>query len=260
MLKPAKVDRMMVVTTCSHIYTPQKISSLVFKKITNRVAYKTVIKAHSDVVLKAKSMADKVEWANKTKVVIQSKGGSFKGPSIEGGSMRQINLDGALVNMDYGLDPTIGKAIIQAAEEVVEGKLDDHFPLVTWQTGSGTQSNMNANEVNMDYGLDPTIGKAIIQAAEEVAEGKLDDHFPLVIWQTGSGTQSNMNANEVIANRASEILGHKGGQKFVHPNDHVNRSQSSNDTFPTVMHTATTVEIHSRFIPRIQIEVETLEI
>ncbi|PWZ44621.1 GTP-binding protein YPTM1 [Zea mays] len=183
MLKPAKVDRMMVITTCSHIYTPQKISSLVFKKITNRVAYKTVIKAHSDVVLKAKSMADKVEWANKTKVVIQSKGGSFKGPSIKGGSMRQINSDGALVNMDYGLDPTIGKAIIQAAEEV--------------------------------------------------AEGKLDDHFPLVIWQTGSGTQSNMNANEVIANRASEILGHKGGQKYVHPNDHVNRSQSSNVTFPT---------------------------
>ncbi|XP_020408020.1 fumarate hydratase 1, mitochondrial [Zea mays] len=104
----------------------------------------------------------------------------------------------------------------------------------------------------MDYGLDPTIGKAIIQAAEEVAEGKLDDHFPLVIWQTGSGTQSNMNANEVIANRASEILGHKGGQKFVHPNDHVNRSQSSNDTFPTVMHIATTVEIHSRFIPSLQ--------
>ncbi|XP_035817126.1 fumarate hydratase 2 [Zea mays] len=106
--------------------------------------------------------------------------------------------------------------------------------------------------VNMDYGLDPTIGKAIIQAAEEVAEGKLDDHFPLVIWQTSSGTQSNMNANEVIANRASEILGHKGGQKYVHPNDHVNRSQSSNDTFPTVMHIATVVEILSRFIPSLQ--------
>uniref|UniRef100_A0A804Q8T6 Mitochondrial-processing peptidase subunit beta, mitochondrial n=1 Tax=Zea mays TaxID=4577 RepID=A0A804Q8T6_MAIZE len=103
-------------------------------------------------------------------------------------------------------------------------------------------------QLNMDYGLDPTIGKAIIQAAEEVAEGKLDDHFPLVIWQTSSGTQSNMNANEVIANRASEILGHKGGQKYVHPNDHVNRSQSSNDTFPTVMHIATVVEIHSSVI------------
>ncbi|CAD6211123.1 unnamed protein product [Miscanthus lutarioriparius] len=109
-----------------------------------------------------------------------------------------------------------------------------------------------AAKVNMEYGLDPTIGKAIMQAAEEVAEGKLDDHFPLVIWQTGSGTQSNMNANEVIANRAAEILGHKRGEKFVHPNDHVNRSQSSNDTFPTVMHIAAAVEINSRFIPSLQ--------
>ncbi|KAE8676688.1 Fumarate hydratase [Hibiscus syriacus] len=91
-----------------------------------------------------------------------------------------------------------------------------------------------AAKVNMEYGLDPTIGKAIMQAADEVAEGKLNDHFPLVVWQTGSGTQSNMNANEVIANRAAEILGHKRGEKYVHPNDHVNRSQSSNDTFPTV--------------------------
>ncbi|KAK3004682.1 hypothetical protein RJ639_018708, partial [Escallonia herrerae] len=91
-----------------------------------------------------------------------------------------------------------------------------------------------AAKVNMEYGLDPDIGKAIMIAAQEVAEGKLNDHFPLVVWQTGSGTQSNMNANEVIANRAAEILGHKRGEKFVHPNDHVNRSQSSNDTFPTV--------------------------
>ncbi|KAG8063433.1 hypothetical protein GUJ93_ZPchr0003g18680 [Zizania palustris] len=109
-----------------------------------------------------------------------------------------------------------------------------------------------AAKVNMEYGLDPTIGKAIIQAAQEVAEGQLDDHFPLVIWQTGSGTQSNMNANEVIANRASEILGHKRGEKFVHPNDHVNRSQSSNDTFPTVMHIAAATEINSRFVPSLE--------
>ncbi|KAG6736378.1 hypothetical protein POTOM_060873 [Populus tomentosa] len=91
-----------------------------------------------------------------------------------------------------------------------------------------------AAKVNIEYGLDPSVGKAIMQAAHEVAEGKLSDHFPLVVWQTGSGTQSNMNANEVSANRAAEILGHKHGEKFVHPNDHVNRSQSSNDTFPTV--------------------------
>ncbi|XP_043708842.1 fumarate hydratase 1, mitochondrial isoform X2 [Telopea speciosissima] len=109
-----------------------------------------------------------------------------------------------------------------------------------------------AAKVNLEYGLDPSIGKAIMQAAQEVSEGKLDDHFPLVIWQTGSGTQSNMNANEVIANRASEILGHKRGEKFVHPNDHVNRSQSSNDTFPTVMHIAAAVEINSRFIPSLK--------
>ncbi|CAI7842653.1 unnamed protein product, partial [Closterium sp. NIES-53] len=90
-------------------------------------------------------------------------------------------------------------------------------------------------QVNLGYGLDPKIGNAVIQASQEVADGKLMDQFPLVIWQTGSGTQSNMNANEVIANRAAEILGSKLGDKgIVHPNDHVNMSQSSNDTFPTV--------------------------
>ncbi|CAN1228168.1 Fumarate hydratase 1, mitochondrial [Linum perenne] len=109
-----------------------------------------------------------------------------------------------------------------------------------------------AAKVNMEYGLDPAIGKAIMQAAQEVAEGKLNDHFPLVVWQTGSGTQSNMNANEVIANRAAEILGHKRGDKHVHPNDHVNRSQSSNDTFPTVMHIAAGMEINSRLIPKLK--------
>ncbi|WVY98676.1 fumarate hydratase 1, mitochondrial [Vigna radiata var. radiata] len=109
-----------------------------------------------------------------------------------------------------------------------------------------------AAKVNMDYGLDPNVGKAIMQAAQEVAEGKLNEHFPLVVWQTGSGTQSNMNANEVIANRAAEILGHKRGDKFVHPNDHVNRSQSSNDTFPTVMHIAAAMEINSRLIPSLK--------
>ncbi|KAH9730597.1 Fumarate hydratase 1 [Citrus sinensis] len=110
-----------------------------------------------------------------------------------------------------------------------------------------------AAKVNMEYGLDPAIGKAIMQAAQEVAEGKLNDHFPLVVWQTGSGTQSNMNANEVIANRAAEILGHKRGEKIVHPNDHVNRSQSSNDTFPTVMHIAAAMETNSRLIPNLKV-------
>ncbi len=95
-----------------------------------------------------------------------------------------------------------------------------------------------AAQVNMAQGkLNPELGEAIVQAASEVVAGKFDDHFPLVVWQTGSGTQSNMNANEVISNRAIEILGGELGSKSpVHPNDHVNMSQSSNDTFPTAMH------------------------
>ncbi|KAM0486812.1 hypothetical protein ACHAPX_000075 [Trichoderma viride] len=107
-----------------------------------------------------------------------------------------------------------------------------------------------AATVNMKYGLDPKIGQAIQQAAQEVADGKLLEHFPLVVWQTGSGTQSNMNANEVISNRAIEILGGKMGSKSpVHPNDHVNRSASSNDTFPTVMHIAAVLELENDLLP-----------
>nr|WP_320142621.1 class II fumarate hydratase [uncultured Cohaesibacter sp.] len=101
--------------------------------------------------------------------------------------------------------------------------------------------------------MEPKIGSAIISAAEEVAEGKLNDHFPLSVWQTGSGTQSNMNANEVISNRAIEILGGELGSKTpVHPNDHCNRSQSSNDTFPTAMHIATAEEISNSLIPALE--------
>ncbi len=101
--------------------------------------------------------------------------------------------------------------------------------------------------------IDKKIGEAIAEAAGEVAEGKLDDHFPLSVWQTGSGTQSNMNANEVVSNRAIEILGGEIGSKDpVHPNDHVNRSQSSNDTFPTAMHIAAAEEIVHRLVPALQ--------
>ncbi len=101
--------------------------------------------------------------------------------------------------------------------------------------------------------IEPGIGNAIVQAASEVAEGKLDDHFPLSVWQTGSGTQSNMNTNEVVSNRAIEILGGVIGSKEpVHPNDHVNRSQSSNDTFPTAMHIAAAEEIVHRLVPALQ--------
>ena len=101
-----------------------------------------------------------------------------------------------------------------------------------------------------DGALDAALGEAIQQAAGEVAAGAHDDQFPLVIWQTGSGTQSNMNANEVIAGRANELLtGSRGGKTPVHPNDHVNQSQSSNDCFPTAMHVAAARAVHQRLIP-----------
>ncbi|KAM9315851.1 fumarate hydratase, mitochondrial [Gastrophryne carolinensis] len=110
-----------------------------------------------------------------------------------------------------------------------------------------------AAEVNKDYGLDPKIAEYIIKAADEVSSGKVDDHFPLTVWQTGSGTQTNMNVNEVISNRAIEMMGGKLGSKDpVHPNDHVNKSQSSNDTFPTAMHIATAKEVHEVLLPALK--------
>ena len=102
-------------------------------------------------------------------------------------------------------------------------------------------------------GLDPNIAEAIQQAAAEVARGDLDNQFPLVIWQTGSGTQSNMNANEVIAGRANEKLtGNRGGKEPVHPNDHVNKGQSSNDSFPTALHVAAACSVNSRLLPALR--------
>jgi fumarate hydratase class II len=111
-----------------------------------------------------------------------------------------------------------------------------------------------AAETNMALGkLDPKLAETIIAAANEVIEGRLDDHFPLVVWQTGSGTQSNMNANEVISNRAIEMLGGEmGSKKPVHPNDHVNMSQSSNDTFPTAMHVACAEQVVNDLIPALK--------
>jgi fumarate hydratase class II len=108
-----------------------------------------------------------------------------------------------------------------------------------------------AAETNRELGLlDQRRARAIVRAAREVIEGKLDDHFPLVVWQTGSGTQTNMNLNEVIANRANELLGGKlGAKQPVHPNDHVNISQSSNDSFPTAMHIAAATRIVGDLIP-----------
>lgn len=107
--------------------------------------------------------------------------------------------------------------------------------------------------------LTPEKAKLVVAAADEVIDGRLDDHFPLVVWQTGSGTQSNMNANEVIANRAIEMAGGKLGSKDpIHPNDDVNRSQSSNDVFPTAMHVAAAMDVHERLLPAVTVLRDTL--
>ena len=111
---------------------------------------------------------------------------------------------------------------------------------------AAAMANMKAKK------LSPDLGKAIIAAADEVIDGKLDDNFPLVVWQTGSGTQTNMNVNEVIANRAIEMLGGEmGSKKPVHPNDHVNMSQSSNDSFPTAIHISAALETINKLFPAI---------
>jgi fumarate hydratase class II len=114
---------------------------------------------------------------------------------------------------------------------------------------------------NLELGLlEPPLADAIVRACDEVARGERDDEFPLVVWQTGSGTQTNMNANEVVANRAIELLGGaRGSRSPVHPNDHVNRSQSSNDTFPTVMHVATVLEVDGRLLPAVEALRATIE-
>ena len=114
------------------------------------------------------------------------------------------------------------------------------------------------NTKNKD--LDKKISKFIIRASEEVAKGKLDDHFPLKVWQTGSGTQTNMNVNEVIANRAIQMMGGKlGSKKPVHPNDHVNKSQSTNDVFPSAMHIAITIKTRDKLLPSLKLLEKELE-
>ena len=116
-------------------------------------------------------------------------------------------------------------------------------------------ANVEAGKLNKPHGM------AIVEAASEVIAGKLDDHFPLVVWQTGSGTQSNMNANEVIANRAIELLGGTIGSKDpIHPNDHCNMGQSSNDTFPTAMHIATAITAHNTLIPNLRKLVDAIDL
>src|ERR1700722_10601304 len=116
--------------------------------------------------------------------------------------------------------------------------------------------------VNLDLGkLSSELAELIVSAADEVAEGRLDNHFPLRVWQTGSGTQSNMNVNEVISNRAIEIAGGiLGSKKPVHPNDHVNMSQSSNDTFPGAMSIAATLETERTLLPAVKMLRDALEV
>ncbi|KAG6412567.1 hypothetical protein SASPL_125249 [Salvia splendens] len=191
----------------------------------------------------------------------------------------------AKVNIGYGLDPAIGNAIMQAAQEVAEGKLNDHFPLVVWQTGSGTQSNMNANEemrarrkqlllqvifLSVEHFPGGGVGVEIWSEEDLVIEPfvlKAVHFFHKLLFQMYINRlydlcriaellvmflYDEIFILQVIANRAAEILGHKRGEKAVHPNDHVNRSQSSNDTFPTVMHIAAATEINSRLLPKLK--------
>nr|BFF27070.1 hypothetical protein GCM10025732_50350 [Glycomyces mayteni] len=128
---------------------------------------------------------------------------------------------------------------------------DDRMPVALYRAyGIVKQA---AALVNAEAGrLDPNLAAAIVHACEEVAEGSLDDEFPLYVWQSGSGTQSNMNVNEVVANRASQLLaGGLGRDRIVHPNDHVNLAQSTNDTFPTAMHVATLLEVRDGTLPQV---------
>src|SRR5262249_26665352 len=129
---------------------------------------------------------------------------------------------------------------------------DDHMPKAVYHAYGYVKKA--AALVNREAGrLDPTLAEAIVAAADEVIAGKLDSEFPLYVWQTGSGTQSNMNVNEVIANRASQLLGGELGTKHpVHPNDHVNMGQSSNDTFPTAMHIATLIALRDQTLPSLE--------
>jgi fumarate hydratase class II len=115
-------------------------------------------------------------------------------------------------------------------------------------------------KVNLESGLKKEISEAIIKASDEILEGKISmDEFPLVIWQTGSGTQTNMNVNEVISNRSNELLGGKKGDQLVHPNDHVNKGQSSNDTFPTAMHVATVSIFYDKVLPSLNLLEQELD-
>ncbi|WP_407178762.1 class II fumarate hydratase [Bradyrhizobium sp. STM 3562] len=150
-----------------------------------------------------------------------------------------------LVDRYWGAQTERARAVFAVGEE--------HFPLCLIHA-FGLQKIAAARANRRLGALDPALADVIERAAAELREGRFDTHFPLTIWQTGSGTQTNMNVNEVIANRANELLGQPLGTKLpVHPNDHVNRSQSSNDSFPTVMHIATALELRDRLCPALAV-------
>lgn len=137
------------------------------------------------------------------------------------------------------------------------GSLDDKMPLSVVKAMAIIKKA--AAKVNMEVGLKPEIGNAIINAANEVIAGKYDSHFPLVIFQTGSGTQTNMNVNEVLANRGSELMGGSRGKDcLVNPNDHCNKAQSSNDTYPTAMHIATAIDLNRLLFPSMKVLHESI--
>ena len=131
-------------------------------------------------------------------------------------------------------------------------------PLVIHSIAIVKKAAAIVNTKNKD--LDPKLSGYIIKSADEVIQGKHDDHFPLKVWQTGSGTQTNMNVNEVIANRAIEMMGGKlGSKKPIHPNDHVNKSQSTNDVFPTAMHIAIALKTKAKLLPSLKLLEKELE-
>ena len=173
--------------------------------------------------------------------------GSGKGSSQEGATRVETDSFGPI---DVPADRYWGAQTERSRQNFRIGK--DRMPIeIVHALGI---VKLAAAETNRELGLlDQRRARAIARAAREVIEGKLDDHFPLVVWQTGSGTQTNMNANEVIANRANELLGGKLGAKApVHPNDHVNMSQSSNDSFPTAMHIAAATHIVDNLVPALE--------
>ncbi|MFT0212528.1 class II fumarate hydratase [Pseudomonas sp. F1_0610] len=163
--------------------------------------------------------------------------------------MSRIESD-SLGNIEVPQDAYWGAQTQRSKENFVIGK--QNMPIAVIHALA--MIKQAAARVNLRHkDLDPNVAKLIEQAAQEVIDGKLDEHFPLIVWQTGSGTQTNMNVNEVIAGRANELAGNgRGGKSPVHPNDHVNRAQSSNDCFPTAMHIATLQATYQQLLPSIK--------